>query len=69
MKRPTEITKVSQLTGNTHTMTIMLDPKDVARWQQGVLIQDALPYLSPAEREFLMTGATDEEWEEMVMER
>lgn len=31
-------------------------------WQSGVLIQIAMPQLSDDEREFLMTGATPEEW-------
>jgi hypothetical protein len=35
------------------------------KWQQGVLIQNAFPYLSADEREFLMTGSTDEDWYEM----
>ena len=29
----------------------------------GGLIQDAFPFLSPGEREFLMTGITPEEWD------
>ena len=32
------------------------------------LIQDAFPQLSPAEREFLITGMTKEEWGEAFSE-
>ncbi len=32
-------------------------------WQSGTLIQNAMPHLSPDQREFLMTGITPEEWE------
>ena len=30
-----------------------VDPEDLARWRDGVLAQDAMPYLSPADRELL----------------
>ena len=33
-------------------------------WLEGMLIQDAMPQLTPAEREFLMTGITPKEWHE-----
>jgi hypothetical protein len=33
-------------------------------WKSGTLIQNAMPQLSPDEREFLMTGVTKEEWDE-----
>ena len=47
--------------GNTcpfcgHVSTLMANEIDVAQWQGGSLIQDALPYLSDDEREILMTG-------------
>ena len=33
-------------------------------WQdKGAMIQDTFPHLSPAEREFLMTGSTTEDWD------
>jgi hypothetical protein len=33
-------------------------------WEQGTLIQNAMPNISPADREFIKTGITPEEWEE-----
>ena len=33
--------------------------------QGGQLIQDAFPQLSPADREFFLTGITEAEWETM----
>jgi len=36
---------------------------DYDAWQKGKLIQNAMPYLTPSEREFLMTGITAEEWD------
>ena len=36
------------------------------QWTQGeMLIQNAFPYLTPDEREFLITGITKEEWAEL----
>ena len=32
------------------------------RWADGALIQDAFPWLMPDEREFIKTGITPEEW-------
>jgi len=35
---------------------------DIEAWINGKLIQDALPYLYPNEREFLITGYLDDDW-------
>lgn len=36
-----------------------------AQYAGGKLIQQAYPFLTPSEREFLMTGMTDDEWNEV----
>lgn len=38
----------------------------LARWDAGTLIQDAFPNLNASEREFLLTGLTDEEFDDAV---
>ena len=53
--------------GNTcpfcgHVSTVMADAIDVAHWQNGALVQDAMPYLSADEREILMTGICVDCW-------
>ena len=58
------ITKKSMMTGNLNTMTLNITMAQLEAWKGGVLIQQAIPDLSPAEREFIMTGTTDEEWKE-----
>ena len=58
------ITKKSMMTGNPNTMTLNITMAQFEAWKGGVLIQQAMPDLSPAEREFIMTGTTDEEWKE-----
>lgn len=58
------ITKTSSLTGDTHTLDINITEqqlKDVDNKTD--LIQRIVPNLSPAEREFLLSGITDEEWQ------
>ena len=57
-----EVTMKSVLTGKTHTLEINVTLQELAAWKAGALIQDAMPFLSPEEREFVMTGITPEEW-------
>jgi hypothetical protein len=38
------------------------------KWQEGALIQDALPELSSGERELLISGTCDYCWDEMFPE-
>ena len=56
------ITRTSKLTGTERTREIDLTPVQLAAWEAGALIQDAAPHLSDADREFVMTGITAEEW-------
>ena len=58
-----KIKRVSGFTGETHVIEMNIDWEDYAAWQNGMLIQRAFPYLTPDEREFLMTGITKEEWD------
>ena len=39
--------------------------EDVAAWENGELIQDAMPYLTDGEREDLISGTCDSCWEKM----
>lgn len=61
------ITKVSQLTGREHTMDINVTQYEMIRienrYHSKELIQNIVPNLTMAEREFLMTGITSEEWD------
>jgi hypothetical protein len=56
------VTRKSALTGITRTRDIDCTPEQLARWQQGELIQNVMPHLSAADREFLISGTSDEEW-------
>ncbi len=57
------ITMTSILSGKTTTKDIDVEPEQVVAWQNGMLIQDAMPELAPFDREFIKTGITNEEWE------
>lgn len=63
-----QITRTSIMSGKTHTMDIPVTRDMLIQWEAGVLIQDAMPHLSPDEREFLMTGITPDEWADTMGE-
>jgi hypothetical protein len=60
-----EIIKRSQFTGKISARDINVTDEQLANWTNGMLIQDAMPNISAEDREFLITGATPEEWEEL----
>lgn len=57
------VRRTSTFTGAYHERLIRLDIHDYVRWRNGEPIQDAMPYLSKAEREYLITGVPEEEWQ------
>lgn len=59
-----QITRTSILTGITRTLEIDCTEDQLKSWMIGEdLIQNIMPNLTPNEREFIMTGVTEEEWE------
>ena len=58
-----KITKTSILSNKTNTLDIQVSQDQMTAWQNGELIQNAMPGLSSDDREFLMTGITPDEWE------
>lgn len=59
-----KITKKSLLTGIEHTKDVSITSDQLLQINNKTdLIQRIVPHLSPAEREFLLTGITGEEWE------
>jgi hypothetical protein len=50
------------LSGVTRSRDIDVTEEEYDRWRSGVLIQRAMPHLSDVDREFIMTGITEEEW-------
>tara|TARA_R110000824_G_scaffold319676_1_gene506680 strand:+ start:415 stop:612 length:198 start_codon:yes stop_codon:yes gene_type:complete len=60
-----QITKASQITGKEASMEIDVTEDQIKAWENGQLIQNAMPNLSADEREFIMTGITPDEWDEV----
>lgn len=57
------IMRISMLSGEVNEMDLDITPAQLESYELfGVLLQDAFPNLSPAEREFIKSGITPEEW-------
>jgi hypothetical protein len=60
------VTSPSQMTGKEHSVELPMTAAEYKRameaYARGALIQNAFPALNASQREFLMTGITDEEW-------
>ena len=61
------ITKVSSVSNEEHSMDLLITDEQWAEWNSPNrrYIQHIFPNLSRDEREFLMTGITKEEWDEL----
>jgi hypothetical protein len=57
------ITRVSTLTGEEHTLRLPVSQVQMERWEMGELAQDVFPHLSASQREFIISGITEEEWD------
>jgi hypothetical protein len=55
------------LTGTVRTVDIDVNPLVYQRWLAGEgLIQDMFPHLTADEREWLLSGVTKEEWNDII---
>lgn len=59
-----KVTVRNVITWKLVTRELPVTPEQIQRWQSGELIQNVFPHLSPSDREFLMTGLSDEEFDE-----
>lgn len=57
-----KITRTSMFTGVTRTLELDVTESQIDSWRKGALIQNAMPHLNKWEREFLISGVTEEEW-------
>ena len=60
-----KITRVSPFSNKKATLEIDVTARQITSWEKGELIQDAMPNLTPAEREFIKMGVTPDEWDEI----
>ena len=63
-----QITKTSIFSGNTNTMELNVTQEQLTARESGVNIQVAMPQLNADEREFIKTGVTPTEWDELFGE-
>ena len=63
-----KVTRRSPFTKKVNFMDLDITTDQIVRWDKGELIQDVFPHLTPDEREFIQTGITPEDWNEMVGE-
>lgn len=58
------ITRIHPFSKKEITREINVTEEQLILWKiGGVVIQDAMPNLTPSEREFIKTGLTDEDWD------
>lgn len=61
----------SEFSGKDNTMDLPITEEQLQAWlgpcaYPGRLIQDVMPHLSKGQREFLISGCSDEEWAKIV---
>ena len=59
------ITRKSPFSGKWVTKEINVTQGQLDAWERGVFIQNAMPNLTDGEREFIKTGISDEEWDDL----
>ena len=59
-----KITRTSPLTGRTNTIDLPVTQDQIDRYaRREGYVQDIFKNLTPGQREFIMTGITDQEWD------
>ena len=62
-----DFVRVSTMTGVQRTKTFMVDTEKLRAYGRGeMFVQDAFPHLSADDREFIISGCTDEEFERLT---
>lgn len=67
-KQAMKITRTSVVSGITRTQEVSVDEGKFTKWDragQPTYIQNEFPELSDDDREFIMSGITPEEWDEL----
>ena len=58
-----KITRTSAFSGVVRSKDIPVNPADYQEWESGIgRIDDAMPYLTDEDREFILSGITPQEW-------
>ena len=59
------VTRTSEYSGITRSLPLEITKEQILKYSNGAFIQDAFPNLNDDEREFIKSGITSEEWEEI----
>ena len=59
------IIRRSLVSGETNVMDLPVTKMQLQEWKDGGLIQNVFPDLTPDEREFIQTGITPNEWQQV----
>jgi len=63
------VMRKSVLSGKVRTLDIPITQKQMDLWTNKVaLIQEIMPDLTPSQREFILSGTVDEEWNTLFEE-
>lgn len=54
----------SLLSGIIRTIDLPVTEEEIEAWENGAKIQDAMPNLNATQREFIMTGIVQSEWDD-----
>jgi hypothetical protein len=64
------VTRTSVLSGTVRTLELPITQEDLDRYERGEgLIQQIFPNLTADQREFIKTGITKEEWDDLFKDR
>ena len=61
-----QVKQTSLLTGVTRVKELPVTEAQMQRWMNGEHIQYVMPHISADDREFIKTGITKEEWDELM---
>lgn len=59
-----KITRKSTISGEERTRDLPISEEQLAAYNAGKLVEDAFPHLSVSDREFFISGITDDEWDQ-----
>lgn len=67
-----KLKKKSMLTGKENTMNLPISEEEFNKcfnlFKEGEMINDAFPSLNEKERDFILTGMTEDEWNSVINE-
>lgn len=59
------VKRTSQISGIIRSKEINITPEQLKAWENGGFIQRICPHLTPDDREFIISGSTQEEWDNL----